>query len=169
VTLYEARVRARRLGYHIYKVSKSRLKVKYRVSDYYCKNISELSKAIVKLERAKRKEEIISKLNGHRLKRGYKLVPRRKRKKGKRKKKYHNGRRRAEYERSMLKSAPVDNVIKRVRAKGGIKCTSAVHDFGSCNDIPLCCRRKHGLPLDEMADELRMSDQALWNALTHRR
>ena len=169
MTLYEARVRARRLGYHIYKTSKTRLKVKYRVSNYYCKNISELSKAIVKLERAKRKDEIISKLNGHRLKRGYKLIPRRKRRKGKRKKKTHNGRRRAEYERGMLRRAPRNGIIKKVRKKGGIKCTSAVRDFGSCNDIPLCCRRKTGLPLDEMADELHMSDSALWEALVYRR
>ena len=167
MTLYEARVRARRLGYHIYKVSKSRLKIKYRISNYYCRNVSELSKAITKLERAKRKEEIISKLNGHRLKRGYKLVPRRRRKKGRHPKR-KNGKARAEYERRAYKSVSRNGIIKRVRAKGGIKCTSAVRDFGSCNDIPLCCRRKYGLPLDEMADELKMSDERLWEALTRR-
>jgi len=57
-------------------------------------------------------------------------------------------------------------LIQQIMKKGGIKCTSAVHDFGSCNDIPLCCRRKHGLPFDEMADELRMSDNELWEGLT---
>jgi len=168
MTLYNCRVRAGHLGYHIYKVSKTRLKVKYRISNYYCRNVTELSKAIVKLERAKRKEEVISKLNGHRLKGGYKLIPRRKRKKGKRKKKTHNGRRRAEYEKTAYSKTPRNDIIKRVRAKGGIKCTSAVHDFGSCNDIPLCCRRKHGLPLDEMAEELCMFDEKLWESLTRR-
>jgi len=126
MTLYEARVRARRLGYHIYKVSKTRLKVKYRISNYYCKNISQLSKAIVKLERQKRKDEIISKLNGHRLKGGYKLIPRKKRKKGRHpKRKKHNGKERARYESLAYKSAPRDGIIKKVRAKGGIRTTSA--------------------------------------------
>ncbi len=176
MNLYQARVRAGRLGLHIHKLPKTRLKMKYRVSNIYCTSLVELSKAITKLERQKRNEGIFAQLNGHRLKGGYTLVERKKRTIKKRKKGRHpkrkrviNGRAKAEYERALYKKAPVNGIIKKVMSRGGIKHSSAVRDFGKYSEIPLCVRRKSGLPFDEMADRLRMSDQTLWNKLVYRR
>lgn len=171
MTLYDARVRANRLGLHIYKIRKTRLKIKYRISNYYSKNLTELSKTITKLERQRRNEGMFSKLNGHRLKGGYKVVERKKRKRGRhpKRKRVINGRAQAEYERGIYKKAPVNGIIEKVMERGGIRCTIALKTFGSCNDIPLCVRRKRGIPFDEMADELGMSEQKLWDKLVYRR
>lgn len=63
----------------------------------------------------------------------------------------------------------VYSVIKEVMKKGGIKDTPAIRDFGAYIEIPLCCRRKAGLPFDEMADELGMSENELWEGLIAKR
>ncbi len=59
-----------------------------------------------------------------------------------------------------------DSIIQRVIKAGGIKDSSALRDFGSPTEIPLCVRRREGLAFDEMSDELCMSDNELWEGLT---
>ena len=53
----------------------------YEGRQAYAKTVADLSKDITTLERLKRKSEMMVKLNGHRLKYGYKTVPRKPRKK----------------------------------------------------------------------------------------
>lgn len=57
-------------------------------------------------------------------------------------------------------------IVQQVKAKGGIKYTPAVKDFGNFNEIPLAAKKKDGLPFDEMADELKMTENELWEKLT---
>jgi len=59
-------------------------------------------------------------------------------------------------------------LIEQVKARGGIKNTSAVRDFGKYSELPLKVRRKGKLPFDEMADELRIDENDLWEKLTRR-
>jgi len=62
-----------------------------------------------------------------------------------------------------------ETLTQRVIKKGGIKLSSAVTDFGKYSELPLCVRRKTGLPFDEMSDELHIDDNALWEGLTKAR
>ena len=62
-----------------------------------------------------------------------------------------------------------DTLIEQVIRKGGIKNTPALRDFGNYSELPLRVRRKGKLPFDEMADELKMTDDELWEGLVYNR
>jgi len=73
---------------------------------------------------------------------------------------------------SELEYIPIEKpetLIQRIMKKGGVKSSNALLDFGKYSEIPLCCRRKHGLPFDELAEELGISDNDLWEGLVYRR
>jgi len=57
-------------------------------------------------------------------------------------------------------------IIQRIKEKGGIKYTEEIRDYGSFKDIPLGAKNKAGLAFDEMADELGITTDSLWEQLT---
>lgn len=65
-----------------------------------------------------------------------------------------------------VKTKKVETIIQRVIRAGGIKDSSSLRDFGNFTEIPLCVRRRLGLAFDEMANELDISESALWEGLT---
>ena len=161
------RARAARSGLSIKIISKRSSLYKkgyrYRISTFKCKTVAELAKTITKINRARRKRYLMQKLNGHRLKRGYATVKRTKRRKGK---VIGNHRRMKEIVTGLLEGP---SIIDDVKAKGGIRDSEAVRDHGKYSDLPRSVRKKGGLPLDEMADELYMSEQDLWDDLVYYR
>lgn len=72
-------------------------------------------------------------------------------------------------EDEMIPIEEPETLRQRVRKQGGIKVTDALKDFGKPSEIPTSCRRKNGIPLDEMADVLGISDNDLWEGLVYNR
>jgi len=73
-----------------------------------------------------------------------------------------------EIEKEMLIRAEKElpTIISQVKKKGGIKYTKEIKDFGEYAEIPLTAKNKNGLALDEMADELGLDENELWQKLT---
>lgn len=164
--LGKCRQRANRLGLKVKVLSREgklyrEKRYKYKVGKDLCRNLAALSKAITKLERKKRRKILSAKLNGQRLKYGYTLVKRKKRRKGKRIGNAHS------YKEMILGIFKPESIIDEVNRKGGIKDSPAVRTFGKYSNLPRSVRKKTGLALDEMADELYMSDDELWQELAY--
>lgn len=164
--LGKCKQRANRVGFKVKALSpKGKLyrqkRYKYKVGKYLCKNLVELSKAITKLESKKRRKILSAKLNGQRLKYGYTLVKRKKRRKGK---KIGNAR---GYKEMILGMFKPESIAIEVKRRGGIKDSPAVRTFGKYSLLPRSVRKKTGLALDEMAAELYMSDDELWEELVY--
>lgn len=58
------------------------------------------------------------------------------------------------------------SILQMVKEKGGIKYTESIKDHGEFKEILLSAKSKTGLSLDEMAGELGMTEDDLWEALT---
>ncbi len=160
------KVRASRLlGLKVYIIPKRsslyREGYRYRISTFKLKTIFGLAKTITIIKRKRRKQSLMQKLDGHRLKRGYRTVKRTKRRKGK---VIGNGRK---YKEKILGLLEGPGLIADVQAEGCIRDSQAVREHGKYSDLPLAVRRKTGLPLDEMADVLYMSEDDLWDELAH--
>ena len=80
MTLKEARRRAKSLKIRLVAFKQpTKNGYRYRVNGWYCRNVKDLSQAIVTLTRQAKREHL-RKLDGYRLKYGYTIVPRKRKK-----------------------------------------------------------------------------------------